>query len=291
MKAGEGGVSNSVVDPIEIALMRARIERAAAHRTTFGEVWAAHLERQPRRASVEISEAGDGLVRVVENEPIPVELSLLLGEFLYELRAALDNCLYAVAVIESQQRPPPNAERMEWPICLDERTWTDHARRRLSALSPAVQQALRNIQPFAAECPGWNCLRILHDLARIDRHRTAHLAAPFLADATAAADLNHIADLYVQLGIVPDDGIVATFRKLTPGPLRREDLDLNFTFDVEIAEVEESPHPLTGTPQRPWGSLDKRMHALLRSVIEYTEGVIAIARQEPHAPDPFFAQS
>ena len=28
--------------------------------------------------------------------------------------------LYAVAVLESQQRPPPNAEQLEWPICLDE---------------------------------------------------------------------------------------------------------------------------------------------------------------------------
>lgn len=31
-------------------------------------------------------------------------------------------------------------------------------------------------------------------------------------------------------------------------------------------------------PQRPWGSLDRRMQALLRSVVEYTEGLVAIAR-------------
>ena len=156
-------------------------------------------------------------------------------------------------------------------------------RRRLRALSPEVQAALSAIQRFMANSPEWNCLRILHDLAKVDRHRTAHLIAPFLADATAVADLDEIADLDIRLGIVPEDGVVASFRKLAPGALRREDLDLNFTFDVEMAEVVESPHPVSGVPQRPWGSLDKRMLALLRAVEEYAEGLIAIASQNAAA--------
>lgn len=275
---------DSIGDPPEIALLRARIERARTHCTTFGKVWAAHLERQPRHIEVEIDDAGSGLVRVVESEPIPVELSLVLGEFLYELRAALDNCLYAVAVLESQRTPPPKAERLEWPICLDENGWRDTARRRLSTLSPEVRGALAAIQPFMAESPDWNCLRILHDLARVDRHRTAHLTATFLANATAAVDRTQIADLDVRVGVVGEDRIVATFRKLTPGPLRREDLDLGFSFEVEMAEVVDSPHPVTGVPQRPWGSLDKRMYALLRAVVEYTEGLVAIARTGVGAP-------
>lgn len=259
--------------------MRARIDRAATHHETFGQVWAAHLARKPRHVEVEIDDSGAGLVRVVEDEALPLELSLLLGEFLYELRAALDNCLYAVAVLESQQRPPPDAERLEWPICLDEGSWRAAAGRRLRALSPEVQEALAAIQPFMATSPGWNCLRILHELARVDRHRTAHLIATFLADANAVVDLDEIADLDVRVGVVPEDGVVASFRKLGPDELCPEDLDLNFTFDVEMAEVVDSPHPITGVPQRPWGSLDKRMRALLRAVEEYTEGLIAIAHE------------
>jgi hypothetical protein len=219
------------------------------------------------------------VVRAVEIEPLPVELSLLLGEFLYELRAALDNCLYAVAVLETQQRPPPNADRLEWPICLDERAWRDTARRRLGGLSADVQDALVAIQPFMAESPQWNCLRILHELARVDRHRAAHLTSTFLASANATVDLDRIADLDVRIGVVGDDRVLATFRKMSLEPLRREDLDLNFEFEVDMAEVAESPHPTTGVPQRPWGPLDKRMHALLGAVVEYTEGLLAIARE------------
>ena len=142
-----------------------------------------------------------------------------------------------------------------------------------------VQEALAAIQPFMANSPEWNCLRILHDLARVDRHRTAHLIAPFLAEANAVVDRSEIVDLDVRVGVVPEDGVVASFRKLAPGVLRREDLDLNFTFDVEVAEVVDSPHPVTGVPQRPWGSLDKRMLASLRAVEDYTEELIAIARE------------
>lgn len=90
----------------------------------------------------------------------------------------------------------------------------------------------------------------------------------------------------MRIGIVGDDKIVATFRKLTPEPLRREDLDLNFVFEVEMAEIVDSPHPATGEPQRPWGPLDKRMHALLRAVLEYTEGLVAIARDTRSVEDP-----
>ncbi len=107
---------------------------------------------------------------------MPVELSVLLGEYLYELRAALDNCLYAVAVITSGQNPPPNAERLEWPIRASRREWTNQVGR-YRALPDVVVEALEAIQPYQAEFPTWNSLALLHDLARFDRHRTPKLLA------------------------------------------------------------------------------------------------------------------
>lgn len=268
----------SIDDPPEVALFRARTERAAIHHATFGQIWADHLESGSRHIEVETDSTGRGLIKIVGDLIVPLELSLVLGEFLYQLRAALDNCLYAVAVLESGRQPPPNAERLEWPICRDEASWRDVERRRLARLSPEVREALGAIQPFRASAPQWNCLRILHDLARVDRHRSAHLTGTYLAGARGRVDPRHIADLDVRLGTVGDDGVVATFEKLTPGPLQRSELDLDFDFEVETADVDLSPHPTTGVTQRPWGPLDQRMSALLRAVVEYTEGLLAIAR-------------
>ena len=71
---------------------------------------------------------------------------LILGEFPYELRAALDNALYAVAIIDSGQNPPPNASQLEWPICSTPESWEGHRRRRLSALSEDLVNDLYLIQ-------------------------------------------------------------------------------------------------------------------------------------------------
>ena len=53
--------------------------------------------------------------------------------------------------------------------------------------------------------------------------------------------------------------------------------DFNVEFEVELAEVTESPHPVSGDPVRPWGGLDKRLQALHKAVLEYVTGLEAIA--------------
>ena len=98
---------------------------------------------------------------------------MVFRELLYELRAALDNRLYAVAVLVSGQNPPPNAARLEWPIRETQREWANHAARN-QALPSKITQALETIQPYQAQFPDGNSLRMLLDLARIDRHRAPH---------------------------------------------------------------------------------------------------------------------
>jgi hypothetical protein len=269
---------DSIDDLPELAHFRSRLARAEQHYKSFSEVWASYLDRHPHHLDTTIDATGLGTISVVEDEPVPEELPLLLGEFLYQLRAALDNCLYAVAVIDSDQNPPPNAQLLEWPICLAEDKW-QNSTRRLKALSPEILTALETIQPYQAASPDWNCLRILHDLARIDRHRALHLVTTYNASGRATVDLNRVGDFTTRMGVVGEDRIVATFRWLTNETITPAHLDLDLVLEIDTANVTPSPHPMTGTPQRPWGALDQRMRALVRAVDEYTEGRLAIARQ------------
>lgn len=96
----------------------ARLDRATELYEQFWQVWANYLEQRPHRLTMDIDPDGSTRIRVERLTPIPLRLPLLLGEYLYELRAALDNCLYTVAVIDSEQSPPLNAELLEWPIYL-----------------------------------------------------------------------------------------------------------------------------------------------------------------------------
>lgn len=233
-------------------MSRARVARARDNIAEFAGVLNHYLEVRPAQLAVEIDEQGQGTMRVVRHEPIPVELTILLGEALQNLRAGLDNCLYAVAVIDSGKNPPPGADRLQWPIALTPSEWRDN-RKRLHHLSPHLVTALHRIQPFLAESPGWNCLRILHDLARIDRHRSPHQLAMWLESAKGTYSTEAIHDVTAWEGPVNDEGIVLTFTKTGSEELSPEMFDVNVVLGIDVRDLELAPHIKTGKPSRPWG--------------------------------------
>jgi hypothetical protein len=130
-----------------------------------------------------VNPAGQGRIRLIANKPIPEEFSLLFGEMLYQLRSALDACIYQAAIYVTGQDPPPDEQKLEFPVCKDAADFAKTARRRLSIFPQAVQDGIEKIQPFnppplTPELMVTNlnrALGILHDLARKDRHRKLHV--------------------------------------------------------------------------------------------------------------------
>jgi hypothetical protein len=147
----------------------------------FGAEWARYIEGHPVELSVQVDDSGRGTVSVVRYQPPPHRLSLLVGEFLYELRAALDNCLYETAVQYSGQDPPPGEGLLQFPIYDTAESWTRNLYR-LKHLSDEHRAMLERIQPYQAQRQNLNCLRILNRLARNDRHRTLHVVGSVLAN-------------------------------------------------------------------------------------------------------------
>lgn len=70
--------------------------------------------------------------------------------------------------------PAPTHHRvrvhLQWPIC-DTPEAFEKQRPRFKHLRSDLVEALEAIQPYQAELPAWNSLRILNELARVDRHR------------------------------------------------------------------------------------------------------------------------
>lgn len=94
-----------------------RIRRADAHRQRFAEVWNTFLEREPCSTTVHVNDDGTGSVAIRQVEAVPDELAFILGEFLYQLRASLDACIYEIGCIRSGKRPPPKENTLECPFC------------------------------------------------------------------------------------------------------------------------------------------------------------------------------
>ena len=266
-------------DPPEVAHFRARLDRAREHFSEFGRIWAGYLEQRPHRLLVEIDyeDTGAGVLRVQREIPIPIALRISLGVLVSQLRPALDNCLYAVAVIDSGASPPPGASSLEWPICIDQGAWKRN-KSRYRYLSPQLQENLHAIQPFQAQFPGWNALRILHDLARTDRHRRLHDLELHAEYGRIGYDTNVIADLDVRRGVLDESGIVATFKYSGTGRIAQRQLPVDLRWDPEVRDVEFAVGPTTsGEPARPYGPLDKRLRFIYDMVNRYTAELIAVA--------------
>lgn len=259
--------------PREVDIVRARLQRCQDHIDSFHSTWDKHLSSRPHSVGMDMDNEGNGRLYLIRHKEPPLILSLFLGEFLYELRAALDNALYAAAIIDSGDNPPPKADKLEWPICRSKEAWK-RQRSRLSALSKELQDDLYAIQPFNAEAPGWNCLAILNDMARLDRHRAVHFITSFASDGWMKHDEELVTDLEVFPGPIQPDGTFVTFRWLGDFEITPEYLDGETEFDVDIEGVTLTPGPNSSTPSRPWGSLAQRLQALHRAVFEYTYGLL-----------------
>ena len=153
----------------------ARHDRARAKRREFGECWAKYISVHPWDIDVRNVDPSTLEILAVMREPAPVELALIFSEWLAALRAALDNALYALAAATSGQNPPPQAERVQYPVCSTPEEFKKQAKR-LSMLPQHVIEALEKSQPYQSPYgPESNLTYWIHELARKDRHRSLHV--------------------------------------------------------------------------------------------------------------------
>lgn len=250
----------------------ARLDRAREHRDEFGAEWARYLDGLPAEMTYEVGDNGRGRISIIRHEPPPHRLSLLIGEFLYELRAALDNCLYEVAVQHSGQDPPRGQAVLQFPIYDTPKAWTSNLYR-LKHLSDEHREMLERIQPYQAERQDLNCMRILNRLARSDRHRTLHVVGSIVAEGALLVEAppgSRVTEQHKANGVVVTEGTteIASFviEPWTPG--QTVDVYSQIELEVEITEM---------AAERPWGSLSTRLTALHRAVHEYVVGLAAYA--------------
>lgn len=147
-------------------------------------------------------------------EPRPYPLSVRIGEFLHNMRSALDLLAYELALAYTQPLPDEIAESSEFPIFGDEDRQGNggvgsanfsllkrngdpapgHGLYKIRGMDPAAQTIVEGLQPYHRsadfrEHPLWK----LHELDRINKHRLLHVvaAAGVLTLAVdAGADMN-----------------------------------------------------------------------------------------------------
>jgi hypothetical protein len=126
----------------------ARIGRAVHHSNEAAEIWNGLDIMHLLAVTLFVRDDGTGTLDVDQVEPLPENLELELGEFLYQLRAALDGAVYASAIQDSGQNPPPKTSSIEFPICERKEEWAKQSRK-IALLNAGRRRFIEVTQPFA----------------------------------------------------------------------------------------------------------------------------------------------
>jgi hypothetical protein len=182
------------VEPFESCWQR--IDRAAVHSAEAAKVWNGYLEGHPFETNLVHEGNGVHVMYVDQTEPTPPEMSVLIGEWAYNLRAALDYTVYETAVVTSGQRPPPGAGELQFPVFESKESF-DKSRGRFRAFRDHHVDLLETMQPYRHDDPDTSALRWLNRVAREDRHRQLSVFTAYAAELRPRIGLTpgHTADL------------------------------------------------------------------------------------------------
>jgi hypothetical protein len=177
-----------------------RLGRAEEHIAELKDLGVSLLER-------EMEIVLDGIRANMKFAPsisIPLKYSVLIGETIYNLRAALDYLIYELAILDSGTMQ----ERTQFPIYDTPNGFRGRPRTCLGGISEVHTTAIELLQPYN----GVDWTKRLQSISNPDKHRHLVVAQPTgTVDFTTSPDPANPAGVEVQLYIDPfiafDDGL------------------------------------------------------------------------------------
>lgn len=175
-----------------------RWDRADELRSSLASIWNAYIDEHPYDFSLDGANDGTYVLRVWQEVPMPPEFAVTMGEWLYNARSTLDYLIWATAAYVSGQNPPPNEDRLQYPIYDSEQAWRSNLYR-LEPLAKHHREMLHIMQPFASDVDA-NYLGWIGRLERIDRHRRLVDGTAYLAEIDPVVQVPAGSDVTFEWG-------------------------------------------------------------------------------------------
>jgi hypothetical protein len=281
---------------LEFETCRQRIERAREHSLAFGQLWNDIVgDGAAYRTILHIQDDGTGGVWIEPREDgFPVAMSLEFGEFLYQLRGALDACVYNAAILETGKDPPPDDDKLEFPICSDSDKFKK-ASWKIEPLTGKRRHIVESIQPYNAPPNLRDDIRvlslhrtlgILNDWARKDRHRKLHLIGGWASRGNPRFLLPEGVELDWLLvtydGLLEHDSQIASFKLSGYTSDAQSKVKVNPDLFVDVS-VGEPPEPCADND-----TLVNRMRMMIATVAEIVHGIEDSFIEERKASQPLW---
>lgn len=186
----------------------------------------------------------------VNEQPPADEWSLILGDVLTNLRAALDHSVYR-HVVSRTTLTDAQVRHVQMPICVTEKQWADWMKKPIAKqwVSPAYRDAIEQIQPVRqpdVPDPCLSPLYALNELVNMDKHRMCHVLN-YSGQATLDRVNEPLDDTFMATvnGKVLAPGKVVASRAV-PRPARGSGDEVGFEWDGEIGYTETVEVPGIG---------------------------------------------
>ena len=213
---------------------RAKLGRAEEHVETVEQqirTWFDHCPYQfVKHANPESTRHS---VTIKITKPPALSLwSLIASDAVHNMRCALDHLVYGLAIRRSKVDPPPDAERLAFPICDSPESFRE-AKWRIHTLSDPVQTAVERLQPYHRSHQDFPpLLGLVRTLDNANKHRLVHLAVAQLAGGYLAfpVEAGQTIDEKIHTGEVVDGTEVVSITVNRPTP----EMDYGFTPDIIV---------------------------------------------------------
>ena len=196
------------MDADAVDRLNARLARAAKHLDDFDREVRAFLEATEfELISYEEPGSGDRLYFAGTSPTPPLDLGLIVGDYIHNLRSALDHAICELSLVTD---PSSACTKTAFPVCSTEHCWRTALGRELALVSAQAQYQIHLIQPLNwrdrapyghRTHPMWE----LNELWNLDKHRSLHL-------------VHWASSRYTFLEIDGDDGVGIT-QYLDDGPI------------------------------------------------------------------------
>jgi hypothetical protein len=236
-----------------LAGIRAKIDGARERRDTINRELDSFVDRDPETSWQILvktdNDAGKCTITWAQHDPVPLRWSVYLGEFLYDLRSALDHL--ACRLVEANNRKPTN--RTEFPVFWREDDFEAGSCPKTQGMSAEVKTLIESLQPYREwpEHPQQTALWGIHAFCNADKHRLLHLTDFWLL----ATEISHkmppgLSEGFIQWKVKPrrmrlyHDAVIAAYEwdPVYLDSLDESDVEMHTDFSLDIALAE-----------RPWG--------------------------------------
>lgn len=220
----------------------ALFDRADAHRAELDAAYQAWLVTKPYVWRTDyVAEYDEYIVRLDQAPTVPLAIAAIVKDAVHGFRATLDHLVYRLALIESRQDPPPDADKLAFPISETREAFEQAEKRVRGPLSDLVWGRLEEFQPYRTnpEDKHGSSFWVLQQLDNASKHRELPMTTGALGYRINLAPTGEGVSMHAG----PDIG---SFRKeFQLLAYRTPDAAIKLDFDVEyvLRFPEREPFP------------------------------------------------